>query len=103
MKEAQSALPGFGRNDIDIIVAQQFLDAEPFCSVVLDDQQPPLARLRVIFDSAKVCVQFLSGGRLAQESKCAARQRMLAVFIERDDLYWNVARERVLLQLAKNR
>ena len=42
-------------------------------------------------------------GRLGDEREGAARQRVLAVLVERDDLHRDVAGQRVLLELAQHR
>ncbi len=44
----------------------------------------------------------LGGGRLGDEGECAARQRVLAVLVERDDLHRDVPRQRILLELAEH-
>ena len=41
-------------------------------------------------------------GRLGDEREGAARQRVLAILVERDDLHRDVARQRVLLELAEH-
>ena len=44
----------------------------------------------------------LGRGRLVDEGERAARQRVLAVLVERDDLDRNVPRQRIVLELAQH-
>ena len=51
-------------DQIDVVVAEQLGDAELLGRVVLDDQQPLAARLRVILDPRQRRFEVLGRGRL---------------------------------------
>ena len=48
-------------------------------------------------------LEALGRGRLGQEAERAAREAVLPVLVERDDLHRDVAQRRVLLELAEHR
>ena len=78
-------------------------DAHLLGRIVLDDQQPLAARRGVFLDARERRVDAFGRGRLGDEREGAARQRVLAVLVERDDLHRDVPRQRVLLELAEHR
>ena len=94
---------GAGGVDLDVVVAEQLADAHLLGRIVLDHEQPLAARLGVLLDPRDRGLDALGGGRLGDERERAARQRMLAVLVERDDLHRDVAGERILLELAQHR
>ena len=91
---------GFGRDDLDIVVIQQFPDAHPFGRIVLDDQQAFAARPGVFHDLGQRSANPFGRGRLADIGKCAAGQSVLTVFVQCDDLNRDVPRQGVVLQLT---
>ncbi len=95
--------PGVGGDDFDVVVVEQFLDAHLFRRVVLDDQQPLAARLCVFLDLGQRRGDALGGGRLVHEGERAARQCVLAIFVECNDLDRNMPGQRVVLELAQHR
>ena len=74
------------------------------CSIgiVLDDQQAFLARLGEFLDARERLVDAFARGRLVDEGEGAARETVLAVLVERDDLYRDMPGERILLELAEH-
>ena len=58
---------------------------------------------RVLLDARQRGVDAFGRRRLGDEGEGAARQRVLAVLVERDDLHRDVPRQRVLLELAQHR
>ncbi len=96
-------LAGAGGDDLDVVVAEQFADAHLLGRVVLDDQQALAARRGVFLDARQRRVDAFGRRRLGDEREGAARQRVLAVLVERDDLHRDVPRQRILLELAQHR
>ena len=94
---------GLHRDDVDVVVAQQLGDRQPLGGVVLHHQQPLAARLHVVGDLAERLLQPLGRRRLGHEGERAARQAVLAVLVQRDDLHRDVPRRRILLELAEHR
>ena len=82
-------------------MAEQLGDAHLLGAVVLH-QQTLAARLGVFLDARQGGFDTLGRGRLGDEREGAARQAVLAVLVERDDLHRDVPRERVLLELAEH-
>ena len=83
-------------------MAEQFADAELLGGIVFDDEQTLAARRGVILDAGERGVQSFGRGRLGDEGKCAARQAVVPVFVERQHLHGNVARGRILLQMIEH-
>ena len=100
---ASAASPGVGDHDVQIVVVQQLLDAQLLGGVVLDHQQPLAPRRRVVLDARDRLGQPFGGRRLVDERERAARQPVLAILVQRDDLDRDVPRVGVLLQLAQHR
>ncbi len=94
---------GLDRGDVDIVVAEQLGDAEPLRGIVLDDEQALASRLGIFLDARQRGFQPLGRRRLGDEREGAARQPVLAILVEGDDLHRNVPRLGVLLELAKHR
>ena len=94
---------GVGDDDVEIVVAEQLRDAQLLGGVVLDHQQP-LAPRPTRRSSSRRIASFSSSvvARLGQERERAARQAVLAILVERDDLHRDVPRLRILLQLAEH-
>ena len=90
-------------DDLDVVVAEQLADAHLLGGIVLDDQQALAPRLRVVLDARQRRLEAFGRRRLGHEGEGAAREPVLAVLVERDDLHRDVARERVLLELAQHR
>ncbi len=101
-QQNERLLAGFRRHDVDIVAAQQLRDAEPLGGVVLDHQQAAATRRGEILDARERLLQSVGAGRLAQEGERAARQTVLAILIESNDLHRDVARRGVLLELAQH-
>ena len=100
----QRAGPGSGRDDLDVVVAQQLGDAHLLGRVVFDDQQPLRgARPGVILDPRQRGLQAFGRRRLGDEGERAARQAVLPVLVQRHDLHRNVPRQRILLELVEHR
>ena len=93
---------GIGGHDLDIVVIEQFRDAHLLGGIVLDDQQALAARFGVFLDLRQRRADAFGRRRLVDEGERAARQRVLAVFVERDDLDRNVPRQRIVLELAQH-
>jgi hypothetical protein len=91
------------RHDLDVVMPQELGDAEPLGGVVLDHEEPTAAPARIFLDARQRLLEpFLVGG-LGDEGEGAARQAVLAVLVEGEDLHGDVARRRVLLELAQHR
>ena len=86
----------------DVFMAEQLHDAELLRLVVLDDQKALLARLGIRLDTRQFAFQMLLGGGLGHERKCAARQPMLTILVERDDLHRDMPGQRILFELAQH-
>ena len=93
---------GVGGEDLDVVVAEQFGDAHLLGGVVLHDQQALAPGFGVFLDLRQRRADALGRRRLVDEGERAARQRMLTVFVERDDLHRNVPRQRIVLELAQH-
>ena len=102
-QDGERLLAGAGGDDLDIVVAEQFADAHLLGLVVLDDQQTLAARRGIFLDARQRRVHAFGGRRLGDERECAARQRVLAILVERDDLHGDMPRQRILLELAQHR
>ena len=83
-------------------MAEQFGDAHLLGSVVLHDQQALASGLGIFLDLRQRRADALGRRRLVDEGERTARQRMLTVFVERDDLHRNVPRQRIVLELAQH-
>ena len=70
--------------------------------VVFNDQQTPPPRLREIPDLCQCLGNAFACRRLGDERERAARQSMLTIFVQRDDLHGYVARQRVLFELTEH-
>ncbi len=81
---------------------EQLPDAELFRRIILHDQQPLAAGLGVFLDLRQRRAHAFGRGRLVDKGKRAARQRVLAVLVERDDLDRDVPGQRVVLELAEH-
>ena len=101
-QDGQRLLAGAGGDDLDVVVAEQFADAHLLGLVVLDDEQTFAARRGVFLDARQGRVHALGGRRLGDEGEGAARERVLAILVERDDLHGDVPRQRILLELAQH-
>ena len=99
----QRVVAGPGGVDLDVVVAQQFVDADLLGRIVLDHEQPLAARPGIFLDARDRRLHAFRRRRLGDERERAARERMLAVFVQRDDLHRNVAGQRILLELAQHR
>ena len=84
-------------------MAQELRDAVALDLVVLDDEQTLAARARIALDARKRLLEALGGGGLLHERECAAREPVVPVLVERDDLHGNVPGRRILLELAQHR
>ena len=84
-------------------MAEQFDDGLPLDVVVLDDQQPLGARGGEVLEAVERGLQALGGRRLDEVGEGAARQAVLALFFQRDDLHRNVPRGRVELEVVEHR
>ena len=93
---------GAGGHDLDVVVAEQLGDAHLLGLVVLHDQQRLRRGLAYSLMRDKAAFDALGGGRLGDERERAARQTVLAILVERDDLHRDVPRQRVLLELAEH-
>ena len=102
-QRGQRRRAGVGDDDVEVVVGQQLLDAQLLGGVVLDDQQPLAARRRVGLDAGDRRLEPFGGRRLVDERERAARQPVLAILVERDDLHRDVPRLGILLQLAEHR
>ena len=94
---------GIDDGDVDIVVAQQVANAQLLAGIVLDDQQPLAARRRVFLDARQRRIQPFGRGRLGDEGKCAARQAVVAVFIESEHLDRNMPGGGILLEMVEHR
>ena len=88
-------------DDLDVVVAEQFADAQLFGGVVLDDQQAFAARLRVILDPRKAASS-LRASSVGDERESAACEAVLPILVEGDDLHRDMTGKRVLLELAEH-
>src|SRR6202034_1308573 len=86
-----------------IVGTQQLGDALALGFIVFHQQQPLSARLGVAFDARKGILQAFGGGRLLHERKGAARQTMMAILVQGDDLHRNVPGAGILFELAQYR
>ena len=102
-KNFQSFAAVVGCDDFNVPVAEQLDYALELRRIVLDDKQP-LPRIAGIFAKpSDRRLQFVHCCGLVDECKSAARQSMLPILVERDDLHGNVPGARILLQLAQHR
>ena len=99
----RSGLPARSkRRKYDVIVGQQFPDAELLGRIIFDNQEVLLVRGRIAFERVERRIQPLFCGRLREEREGAARETVLAIFIEGQHLHGDVASSRVLLQMIQN-
>ena len=100
---SSAAAPVSAVDDLDVVVAEQLRDAH---LLGRDCPRRPAAACgaavaySLIRDSA--ALDALGRRRLGDEGERAARQAVLAVLVERDDLHRDVPRQRVLLELAEH-
>ena len=91
-----------GGNDLDVVVAEQRRNADLLGFVVLHDEQALAAQPGKLLDPRHRGLHAFGGRRLGDEGKGAARQAVLAVFLQRHDLHRNMARDRIVLELAEH-
>ena len=101
-QDFQRLLAGAGIDDLDVVVAEQLADAHLLGGIVLDHQQAAAARLREVLDLAQGVGDAFARRRLGDERERPARQPVLAIFVERDDLHGDMAGKRILLELAEH-
>ena len=93
---------GAGVDDFDVVMTEQFVNAHLLGRVVLDDQQTPAAGLRKVLDLRQGVGNAFARGGLGDERKRAARKTVLTILVEGNDLHRDMARERILLELAEH-
>ena len=93
---------GAGGFDLHVVVAEQLGYAHLLGRVVFDDQQAFAPRCRIILDAGKRGFNAFHGCRFCHEGKCAACQSVKLVLVEGYDLDRDMARQRVLLELAQH-
>ena len=98
----QRLFAGGRREQLDVVVTQQFDDGLPLDVIVLDDQQPLGARRGEVLDAVERRVKSVGGRLLDEIGEGAVRKAVLALFFERDDLHRNVARGWVELELVEH-
>ena len=75
-----AAADGF---DLDVVMAEQLGDADLLRRIVLDDQEPTALLRRIVLDALDRLLHPAAGRRLVDERERAARQRVLAILVER--------------------
>jgi len=73
---------GTGGDDLDILVVEQFPDAQLLRRVVFHDQEALAARPGIFLDLGQCRADAFRRGRLVTKEKRTARQRMLTVFVQ---------------------
>ena len=91
------------RHNVDVLMPEKLGDAHLLRRIVFDHEQPLLARLRIFLDARKRSAHPFGAGRLGDEGERAAGQAVLTILIDSDDLHRDMARLRVLLELAQHR
>ncbi len=89
--------------DVDIVVAEKFADAELLCGIILDDEQALETRDGVVLDLTEGEFEALGRRRLGDEREGAARKPVLAILVHSQHLHRNVARGRILFQVIQDR
>jgi hypothetical protein len=75
----------------DVVVPEEFADCSCLGGVVLDDEQAlPMRPLHYSLMRVKARLQAVRGRRFVDEGERAAREPVLAVLVEGDDLDRNV-------------
>src|SRR6185436_15528477 len=87
----------------DVIMAEQFNDAAALDLVVLDHQQALGMRGRKISDAIQRGLDTVGGYRLDHVGEGAVRQSVLALFFQRNNLHWDVPRQRIELEVVEYR
>ena len=103
LQRRQRCRAGIDRLDVDVVVAEKLGDAELLGRIVLDDEQALAARFDKGLDAGERSLEPFGRRRLVEEGESAAREPVLLVVVQRDDLHRDVARRRVLLELAEHR
>ena len=98
----QRFIAGVGVDDFNVVVAEQFVNAHLLDAIVFDDEKTFAARLGKLPDPRHRVGNAVTRRRLGHKREGAARQTMLAIFVERHDLNGNVPGERVLFELAQH-
>ena len=91
-----------GGHDLDVVVAKEFADAQLLGGVVFDDQKTLPARLARIPDLLSAASMPSRRRRLGDKGERAARQSVLTVFVQRDDLHGDMAGQRILFELTEH-
>src|SRR5581483_1531816 len=81
---------GAGGDDLDVVMAEELGDRKLLARIVLDDEETSPPRLGELLDARERRVDALGGRRLGDEGEGAARQRVLTILVERDDLHRDV-------------
>src|SRR5271170_1457606 len=90
-------------HDVNVVIAEELLDAELLGRIVFDDQQALSSRSGILLDTGQRAFQSLWRRRLGNESKSAAGETVMTVFVEGQHLDRNMPRGRVLFQVVENR
>ena len=93
---------GTGGFNLDVVVAKQFRDTEQLGRIILDHKQTFAPRSRIFLDASERGLNAFRRRRLGDERECAAREAMVLVLVERDDLYGDMTRQRILFELAQD-
>jgi len=86
--------------DLDVVMGQQLDDAQPGSLVVFHDQEPLASGDGVLLDPGQAGLQGIGRRGLGHEREGAARETVLLVLFESNDLHRDVPRGRIVLQLA---
>ena len=100
LQPRQGGRAGIDRFDVDVVVSKKLGDAELLGRIILDDEQALAAMFDKGLDAGERSLEPFGRRRLVEEGESAAREPVLLVVIQRDDLHRDVARRRVLLELA---
>ena len=95
--------PVSDRGDVDVVVAEQFGDAQRSAALSSTTSRRLRRGFAIVVMLGQRRLQPLGRRRLGHEREGAAREAVLAVLVERDDLHRDVPRRRVLLELAEHR
>ena len=99
---SRACCAGFRSNNVNVVVTKQGGNAQPFRVVVFHNQQTFSMRLRVSLDSRQRRVKAFGCGWLVNEAKRPAGEAVLSIFVQRDDLYRDVSRQRILLEMTEH-
>ena len=102
LEPLQSGRSGIDHVDVDVVVPEQFANAELLGGIVFHHEQALAARQREVANAGERRFQALGGSGFGDEGEGAAREAVAAIVVEGEHLHRNVAGARILLEVVED-